>query len=191
MGRGVCVAFAAAWMAASSLPAFAGKVSCEGFELAYDGEAKAKACESSDHSGNDKQYEVKSLDVVDQTFELWVIHFHTGAGTIVHRRTADHLLAETDIFTHVRRLGVSRFIKGFDVVAFNGVVKGTNYERACGFFSRYFGMDTTYGPTDFRNLIIGVYCAEPGFLSPQQEKSGFYDVVEQVIGKLRLPPMAE
>ena len=56
MGRGVCVAFAAAWMAASSLPAFAGKVSCEGFELAYDGEAKAKTCESSDHSGNDKQY---------------------------------------------------------------------------------------------------------------------------------------
>ena len=40
-------------------------------------------------------------------------------------------------------------------------------------------------------MIIGVYCAEPGFLSPQQEKSGFYDVVEQVIGKLRLPPMDE
>ena len=49
-------------------------------------------------------------------------------------------------------------------------------------------MDATYGPTDYRNLIIGVYSAEPGFLSPQQEKSGFYDVVEQVIGRLRLPP---
>ena len=101
------------------------------------------------------------------------------------------MLAESDIFTHVRRLGVSRFIKSFDVLAFNGVVKGTNYERPCGYFARYFGMDTTYGPTDFRNLIIGVYCAEPGFLSPQQEKSGFYDVVEQVIGKLRLPPTDE
>ena len=123
------MAFAAAWMAAFSLPAFAGKVSCEGFELGYDGEAKAKTCESHDHSGDDKQYDVKFLDVVDQTFELWVIHFRTAPGTIIHRRTADRLLAESDIFTHVRRLGVSRFIKSFDVVAFNGVVKGANYER--------------------------------------------------------------
>jgi len=191
MGRGVCVAFAAAWMAAFSLPAFAGKVSCEGFELDYDGEAKAKTCETRDHAGDGKQYDVKFLDVRDQTFELWVIHFHTAPGTIIHRRTADRLLADSDIFTHVRRLGVSRFIKSFDVLAFNGVVKGTNYERPCGYFARYFGMDTTYGPTDFRHLIIGVYCAAPGFLSPQQDNSGFYDVVEQVIGKLRLPAMDE
>ena len=129
MGRGVCVAFAAAWMAAFSLPAFAGKVSCEGFELGYDREANAKTCETRDHAGDDKQYDVKFLDVVDQTFELWVIHFRTASGTIIHRRTADRLLAESDIFTHVRRLGVSRFIKSFDVVAFNGVVKGANYER--------------------------------------------------------------
>ena len=91
MGRGVCVAFAAAWMAAFSLPAFAGKVSCEGFELDYDGEAKAKTCETRDHAGDDKQYDVKFLDVVDQTFELWVIHFRTASGTIIHRRTADRL----------------------------------------------------------------------------------------------------
>jgi hypothetical protein len=161
------VALAAAWMAAFSLPAFAGKVSCDGFELGYDGEAKTTTCETHDHAIDDRDYKVESLSVVDQTFELWVIYFHTAAGTIIPRFPADHLLAESDIFTHVRRLGVSRFIKSFDVVAFNGVVKGTNYDRACGFFSRYFGMDTTYGPTDFRNLIIGVYCAEPGFLSPQ------------------------
>jgi len=85
MGRGVCVAIAAAWVAAFSLPAFAGEVSCEGFELGYDGEAKAKTCETRDHSTDDKEYKVKFLDVVDQTFDLWVIYFHTSAGTTIHR----------------------------------------------------------------------------------------------------------
>ena len=119
IGLEVTVWLVAVALVAAGGPALAGEVSCDGFALGYDGEAKAKTCESHDHSSDDKQYEVKSLDVVDQTFELWVIYFHTAAGTIVHHRTADHLLAESDIFTHVRRLGVSRFIKSFDVLAFN------------------------------------------------------------------------
>ena len=187
MKRSMCVALAAAWLAAFSLPAFADEVSCEGFVLGFDGEAKRMTCETKDVSTAAKEYESSTIEVADQTFWLWVSYYHTRNDTIIHPTSVDRWLAQTHDFTHVQKLGVSRHLGGFEVVAFNGVAEGEKYVSSCGFFARYYGRANSYGAGVFRNLIEGIYCAEPGFLTPEQENTGFYHVVEQVIGKLRLP----
>jgi len=185
------MAFAAAWIAAFSLPAFAGEVSCEGFELGYNGAAKRTICKTKDASTAGKRFEIDTLDVRDHAFWLWVAYYQTKSNTILHPMPVDRWLANTEAFSHIEKLGVSRHIGEFEVVAFKGVPIGGKYLLSCGFFSHYFGRANRYGPGVFRNLILGIYCAEPGYLPPEQDESGFYDVVEQVIGKLRLPPMDE
>jgi hypothetical protein len=58
-------------------------------------------------------------------------------------------------------------------------------------FVRYTGSAGNYefdGGPGTRNATTGMYCADPGFLTPAQQKEGFYNVAEQVIAKLRLPP---
>lgn len=187
MKRSLCVALAAAWLAAFSLPAFADEVSCEGFVLGFDGDVKKMTCETKDVSTAAKEYESSTIEVADQTFWLWVSYYHTTNDTIIHPISVDRWLAQTHDFTHVQKLGISRHLGGFEVIAFNGVADGEKYVSSCGFFVRYFDQATSYGAGVFRKLIQGLYCAEPGFLTPEQENTGFYDVMEQVIGKLRLP----
>jgi hypothetical protein len=196
MKRTVSIGLAlTAWLVAGALiaragPAFAGEVSCDGFALGFDGPAKKKTCTVEDNSTADLELETKILDVTDQTYSLWVTYDHAGMRTYIPAHSVTDLLRGSSSFTHVEQWGVSRSIRGFDVVAFNGVLKGANYELTCGLFARYSGNPGNYefdGGPGTRNATTGLYCADPGYLSPAQEKTGFYDVVEKVIAKLHLP----
>jgi hypothetical protein len=182
----------AAWLIAAAGSALAGQVSCDGFALGYDGEAKKKTCTVEDNSTANLEMETKVLDVLDQTFSLWVAYDHAGMRTYIPSHSVTELLRGNSSFSHVEPLGVSRHIRGFDVIAFNGVQKGQNFELTCALFARYTGSAGNYefdGGPGTRNATMGIYCADPGFLTPAQEKEGFYTVVEQVIAKLRLPPV--
>jgi hypothetical protein len=190
MTRTACIGLAmAAWLTAAAGPALAGEVSCDGFALGYDGEAKKKTCTVQDNSSANLEMETKILDVSGQTFALWVSYDHAGMRTYIPFRSITEILRSTS-FSHVEPLGVSRHIQGFDVIAFNGVPKGQNYELTCALFSRYTGSAGNYefdGGPGTRNATTGMYCADPGFLTPAQQKEGFYTVAEQVIAKLHLP----
>jgi hypothetical protein len=180
----------AAWLAAGAAPAFAGEVPCDGFALGYNGAAKKKTCTVEDSSTADLELETKILDVSDQTFSLWVTYDHAGMRTYIPAHTVTELLSGSTSFSHVQQWGVSRNVRGFEVVAFNGVPRGQNYELTCAMFVRYTGNPGNYefdGGPGTRNATMGMYCADPGFLTPEQEKTGFYTVVDQVIARLRLP----
>jgi hypothetical protein len=180
----------AAWLIAAAGPALAGEVSCDGFALGYDGEAKKKTCTVEDNSSANLELETKILDVSDQTFSLWVTYDHAGMRTYIPFRSITEILHRSS-FSNVEPLGVSRHIQGFDVVAFTGVPKGENYKLTCALFARYTGNAGNYefdGGPGTRNATMGMYCTDPGFLTPAQQKEGFYTVAEQVIAKLRLPP---
>lgn len=193
MKRTICIVLAlGAWLAAAASPGFAGEVSCDGFALGYDGAAKKKTCTVEDNSTSDMELETKILDVTDQTFSLWVTYDHAGMRTYIPSHSVTELLQGSSSFSHVQQWGVSRNVRGFDVVAFNAVPKGQNYELTCAMFVRYTGNPGNYefdGGPGARNATMGMYCADPGFLTPEQEKTGFYNVVDQVIAKLRLPPV--
>ena len=195
MKRTACIGLAVTvWLVAVALvaaggPALAGEVSCDGFALGYDGPAKKKTCTVEDNSTADLELETKILDITDQTFSLWVTYDHAGMRTYIPAHSVTDLL-QSFSFTHVEQWGVSRNIRGFDVVAFNGVPKGVKYELTCALFARYSGNPGNYefdGGPGTRNATTGMYCVDPGFLSPAEEKTGFYDVVEHVIAKLHLP----
>jgi len=183
----ILVWLAVAWLITLARPVLAGEVSCEGFILGYDGEAKSKTCSAKDNTDHDLVWETKDIDVVDQTFSLWVRYRHAGTGTYFHRRSIEELLAGTS-FTHVQKWGVSRFIGGMEVVAFNGVDKGDDYEMTCAMFARYYGQANVYNVSGTKDTIYAIYCAEPGMLTPDQQGTGFYAVMDQVIAKIRLPP---
>ena len=196
MKRTACIGLVVtAWLVAVALvaaggPALAGEVSCDGFALGYDGPAKKKTCTVQDNSTADLELETKTLDVTDQTFSLWVTYNHAGMRTYIPAHSVTDLLRSFSSFTHVEQWGVSRNIRGFDVVAFNGVPKGVKYELTCALFARYSGNPGNYefdGGPGTRNATTGMYCVDPGFLSPAEEKTGFYDVVEHVIARLHLP----
>ena len=139
MTRTACIGLAmAAWLTAAAGPALAGEVPCDGFMLGYDGEAKTKTCTVEDNSSANLELETKVLDVSGQTFALWVSYDHAGMRTYIPFRSITEILRGTS-FSHVEPLGVSRHIKGFDVIAFNGVPNGKNYELTCALFSRYTG----------------------------------------------------
>jgi hypothetical protein len=184
---GVGVALAV-WLAAGI--AAAGEVSCEGFVLGYDGPAKKKVCAAEDTSTGNLESQSKTLQVTDQTFSLFVSYDHTGMRTYIPSHPVEDLLRDSS-FTHVQKWGVSRNIRGFQVIAFNGVGKGDDFELTCALFARYTGNPGNYefdaGPGT-RNAVIGVYCADPGFLTPAQQKEGFYGVIDGMIARLRLPP---
>jgi len=192
MKRTICIGLAlAGWLMASTAPGFAGEVSCDGFALGYDGTAKKKTCTVEDNSTGDMEVETKVLDVTDQTFSLWVTYDHTGMRTYIPSHPVTDLLRGSTSFSHVEPWGVSRNVRGFDVIAFNAVPKGQNFEMTCAMFVRYTGNPGNYefdGGPGTRNATMGMYCADPGFLTPEQEKTGFYNVVDKVIAKLRLPP---
>ena len=86
---------------------------------------------------------------------------------------------------------MSRFIGGLEVVAFNAVDKGDDYEMICAMFVRYYGQPSVYNVGGAKNTIYGVYCAEPGMLTPDQQGTGFYAVMDEVIAKIRLPPTSD
>src|SRR5262249_16945897 len=143
-----------------------------------------------DQSYADTSMESKSLDVDDQTFSLWVAYYHAQGRTYIPSHPIEELLHGLT-FSQVQQLGVSRKDRGFDVIAFDGVPSGANFVLTCALFARYTGNPGNYefdaGPGS-KNLTMGVYCADPGFLAPAQQKEGFYDVVDKVIAKLHLPP---
>ncbi|MFI5016783.1 MAG: hypothetical protein ACHQHK_02445 [Dongiales bacterium] len=192
MTRNLCIGLAmAAWLIAAAGPTLAGEVPCDGFALGYDGEAKKKTCSVEDNSTADLELETKVLRVSDQTFSLWVSYDHAGMRTYIPSHSVTELLHSFS-FTNVQQLGVSRHIRGFDVVAFTGVPKGDNFLLTCALFARYTGNPGNYefdGGPGTRNATMGIYCADPGFLTPAEEKEGFYNVAEQVIAKLKLPPV--
>ena len=192
MTRNICIGLAmAAWLIAAAGPGLAGEVPCDGFALGYDGEAKKKTCSVEDNSTADLELETKVLRVSDQTFSLWVSYDHAGMRTYIPSHSVTELLHSFS-FSNVQQLGVSRHIRGFDVVAFTGVAKGDNFLLTCALFARYTGNPGNYefdGGPGTRNATMGIYCADPGFLTPAEEKEGFYNVAEQVIAKLKLPPV--
>ena len=119
-----------------------------------------------------------------------VTYRHAGSGTFFHRRPVEQLLARSS-FKHVQKWGVSRFIGGLEVVAFNAVDKGDDYEMTCAMFARYYGQPGVYNGGGVKNAIYGIYCAEPGMLTPDQQGIGFYAVMDEVIAKIRLPPTSD
>jgi len=191
MTRNICIGLAtAAWLIAAAGQTFAGEVSCDGFALGYDGEAKKKTCTVEDNSSANLELETKVLRVSGQTFSLWVSYDHAGMRTYIPSHSVEELLRGFS-FTNVQQLGVVRHLQGFEVIAFSGIPKGDNFLVTCALFARYTGNPGNYefdGGPGTRNATMGIYCADPGFLTPAQQKEGFYDVANEVLGKLKVPP---
>jgi hypothetical protein len=184
----------AAMLAAASIvptvAARAGEVSCDGFALGYDGEAKSKKCAVEDSSTGQLESQTKTLEVLDHAYSIFVTYDHTGFRTYIPAQSAMEILARERGFTHKTPLGTSRQIGGLDTIAFRGIPTGKSYELYCAYFVRYSGnpgnYEFDYGP-GAKNAVRGIYCADPGFLTAAQQGDGFYDLVAQVIGRLKLP----
>ncbi len=169
----------------------AGEVSCDGFALGYDGEAKQKTCKVEDTSTGDLTSEAKVLDVLDHAFSLNLVYEHTGFRTYLPARSPTALLKELSGFDRITPIGSERHLRGFDVIAFDATPRGEAYVLLCALFVRYSGNPGNYelpGGPGAKDAVRGVYCAEPGFLPPSEQGQGFYTVVDQTIARLRLPP---
>jgi hypothetical protein len=187
-GRGLLVMLA--MLAGPAMSARAAQVSCDGFALGYTGEAKEKKCSVEDTSTGGLDSQAKILDVVDQTFSLYIEYQTSGFRTYMPAHSATELASGLTGFDRLDPLGAERQVRGFDVYAFKGVPKGKDYALICALFSRYSGNPGNYefpGGPGAKNMLYGVYCADPGFLTPAQQGAGFYTMVDLVISKLRLP----
>jgi len=194
MTRAPCIGLAGiGLLLAATLPARAGTVSCSDFVLGYNGQAKKKTCTVEDTSTGNLESESKTFEASDHDYTLWLTYHHAGLRTYIPSRSVQELLGGSN-FSQVEPWGESQNIQGFDVLAFDGVPSGEQYKITCAIFARYYGNPGNYefdaGPGT-RNALIGIYCADPGYLTAEQRQAGFYNVVGQVIGKLRLPPPAD
>jgi len=181
---------AAAWLLATTATGFAGQVSCDGFALGYDGSAEKKTCLDENTSTGDMTSEMKELRVHDHGSYLAVAYETTGTRTYLPFHSPRELL-HVSSFTDVQTWGPSRKIGEFDTIAFTGAPAGHDVQLACALFVRYSGNPGNHelnGGPGAKDAVRGVYCATPASLTPAQQKDGFYSVVEQVLGKLTIPP---
>jgi photosynthetic reaction center L subunit len=95
----------AAMLAAASIvptvAARAGEVSCDGFALGYDGEAKSKKCAVEDSSTGQLESQTKTLEVLDHAYSIFVTYDHTGFRTYIPAQSAMEILARERGFTLV------------------------------------------------------------------------------------------
>jgi len=171
-------------------PAWAGDVSCEGFALGYDGDARNRKCSVEDTSSGNLVSEVKTLNISDPAFLLSVSFNHTGFRTYIPARSAEELLSGLNGFSSKAPVGEARNIRGFDTIAFNAVPADKSPPLLCALFVCYSGNPGNYefpGGPGAKDATRGLYCAERGFLTAARQGEGYYDLVGEVIGKLRIP----
>jgi hypothetical protein len=168
-------------------------VPCEGFVIGYDGPAKQRSCVVVDVEQGTQTYKSSQLTVIDHAFFILTYYIESGFKTYLPQHTLQEMTDSSRVFDQTGDWREPRTIQGFDVAVFNGVLKGRQIPSICAVISRYSGdpgnqVDYSLGP-GFKNHFTGYYCAVAESLTPAQQGDGFYAVVQDVIGKLRLPPI--
>ena len=185
-------------LAAAMLPAGAEAqdpqaVPCEGFIIGYDGPAKQRSCVIVQVNQGVQTYKSSQLTVIDHAFFILTYYIESGYKTYLPQHTLEEMTDSSRIFGQTGDWREPQTIQGFDTAVFTGVLKGRQIPSLCAVISRYSGdpgnqVDYSLGP-GFKNHFTGYYCAVIQSLTPEQQGDGFYALVRDVIGKLRLPPI--
>ena len=168
-------------------------VSCDGFVIGYDGPAKQRSCVIVNVEQGTQTYKSSQLTVIDHAFFILTYYIESGYKTYLPQHTLQEMTDSSRVFDQTGDWREPRTILGFDVAVFNGVLRGRQIPSLCAVISRYSGdpgntVEYTLGP-GFKNHFTGYYCAVTEALTPEQQGDGFYSLVQDVVSKLRLPPV--
>jgi hypothetical protein len=181
--------------AAVSLPARAQEpvaVSCDGFVIGYDGPAKQKGCVVVDVEQGPQTYKSSQLTVIDHTFFILMYYIESGFRSYLPEHGLREMTNSSNVFAQTGDWQAQRTIQGFEAAVFTGVLKGRQIPSICAVISRYSGtpgrdVDQSLGP-GYKDHLTAYYCAVAESLTPEQQGAGFYELVRDVIGRLRVPP---
>lgn len=168
-------------------------VPCDGFVIGYGGEAKQRSCVIVKVDQGTDTYKSSQLTVIDHTFFILMYYVESGYKAYLPQHSLQEMTDDSRIFSGAGRWQEPQNIQGFEVAVFDGVLKGRDLPSLCAVYSRYSGdpgnmIDQSRGP-GFKNHLVGYYCAVTDSVPPEQQGSGFYAVVKDVIAKLQVPPV--
>jgi hypothetical protein len=143
----VCGLLSALVFVVATLPSIAQSdemkdVSCNSFDIGYDGQAATKKCFELHQYGNQTEVKIKRLIAEDTSYEMIVTYSAGLFRTYFPIRPLREQIEGANYFSDTDNWLATKQYAGFEIAVFEGFAKAGDPAALCAAFSRYTGVES-------------------------------------------------